>query len=79
MFLCFLRRGFIPDSFPQLRQVTGAARHVSLAAVSAPVAAAAEDKASAAQHLTPNQRLRQKLLQRIHQIESRMAQRLHEA
>jgi hypothetical protein len=52
---------------------------VSLAAVSAPVAAAAEDKASAAQHLTPNQRLRQKLLQRIHQIESRMAQRLHEA
>jgi hypothetical protein len=32
-----------------------------------------------AQHLTPHQRLKQKLLQRIHDIESRMAERLHEA
>lgn len=64
----------------QLSQVTGsqqvkqaAARHVSLAAVPA----AAEAKAP--QHMTPNQRLRQKLLERIQHIESRMDQRLHEA
>jgi hypothetical protein len=69
-----------PDMLSQLSQVTAgqqvkqaAARHVSLAAV--PAAA----EANAPPHMTPNQRLRQKLLERIQHIESRMDQRLHEA
>jgi hypothetical protein len=44
---------------------------MSLAAVAAPPAAA--------EHLTPNERLRQKLLQRVQKIESHMEERLHEA
>jgi exonuclease VII large subunit len=58
----------------QLSQVTGRvhpAHHMSLAAVAAPSAAA--------EHLTPNERLRQKLLQRVQKIESHMEERLHEA
>jgi hypothetical protein len=64
----------------QLSQVSGQQRlkqvsqhHMSLAAVPSDSAVKAPEK------LSPKERLKQKLLQRIQVIESRMEKRLHEA
>ena len=63
------------DSHEELSQKP--TRHVSLAAVPSPNHSAS--KADDSAHLTAQQRLKLKLLQRIKGIEARMQERLHEA